>query len=261
MTEEPQSPPDPPTGERPDDPPSGSHGRESGHDSWSKPIGRRTVLTVLGLGAFGTLFGSNIQTGITSVLDSLHAQGIAAALPGGGQFTIYTITDGYPAAPADYKLRVGGLVEHPLALSVSDLQSLPATRLTRDFQCVTGWVVSNVHWVGVRLTDLAEHAGVSPAARAFRFTSFDGACPAGGPHRADQARETGAIVAYSMLGAPVTREHGGPVRLYVPGMYGYKSIKWLSGIELVTEAPPGYWEQNGYSENAWINGQAPSNAV
>ena len=167
------------------------------------------MLTVLGLGAFGTLFGSNIQNGITSVLDSLHAQGIAAALPGGGQFTIYTITDGYPAAPADYKLRVGGLVERPLALSVSDLQSLPATRLTRDFQCVTGWVVSNVHWVGVRLTDLADHAGVSPAARAFRFTSFDGAYTEG--LTMDQARETGAIVAYSMLGAPVTREHGGPV--------------------------------------------------
>ena len=64
-----------------------------------------------------------------------------------------------------------------------------------------------------------------------------------------------------MLGAPVTREHGGPVRLYVPEMFGYKSIKWLSRIELMTNAKPGYWEQNGYPVNAWITGHAPDQAA
>jgi DMSO/TMAO reductase YedYZ molybdopterin-dependent catalytic subunit len=217
------------------------------------------VLSVLGLGALGTLFGSHVQAGISSLLDSLHAGGIASALPGGGQFTIYTITSGYPAAPANYRLRVDGLVENPLSLTVADLRSLPATRLTRDFQCVTGWVVGDVHWVGVRLVDLAEHASVEPAASAFRFTSFDGAYTES--LTIEQARESGAIVAYSMLGAPVTREHGGPVRLYVPDMFGYKSIKWLSRIELVTHAQPGYWEQNGYPVNGWISGHAPAHAV
>jgi DMSO/TMAO reductase YedYZ molybdopterin-dependent catalytic subunit len=217
------------------------------------------MLSVLGLGALGTLFGSHVQAGISSLLDSLHAGGIASVLPGGGQFTIYTITSGYPAAPADYRLRVDGLVQNPLSLTVADLQSLPATRLTRDFQCVTGWVVDNVHWVGVRLVDLAEHAGVEPAASAFKLTSFDGVYTES--LTIEQARETGAIAAYSMLGAPVTREHGGPVRLYVPDMFGYKSIKWLSRIELVTHAEPGYWEQNGYPLNAWISGHAPAQAV
>ena len=64
--------------------------------SWSKPIGRRTVLSLLGLGALGTLFGSHVQAGISSLLDSVHAGGVASLLPGGGQFTIYTITNGYP---------------------------------------------------------------------------------------------------------------------------------------------------------------------
>ena len=200
-----------------------------------------------------------MQSGITSVLDSLHANSIASALPGGGQFTIYTITNGYPAAPADYKLRVDGLVKRPLALSVSDLQSLPATRITQNFQCVTGWVVDNVHWAGVRLVDLAEHAGADPSAAAFRLTSFDGAYTES--LTLEQAHQTGAIAAYSMLGAPVTREHGGPVRLYVPDMFGYKSIKWLSQIELVTHAEPGYWEQNGYPVNAWISGHPPTKSV
>ncbi len=66
------------------------------------------------IGALGTLFGSNVQAGITSLLDSVHAGGIASVLPGGGQFTIYTITNGYPAAPADYRLRIDGLVKHLL---------------------------------------------------------------------------------------------------------------------------------------------------
>ena len=55
-----------------------------------------------------------------------------------------------------------------------------------------------------------------------------------------------------MLGGPITTEHGGPVRLYVAPMYGYKSLKWLSAIRVVKEAAPGYWEQNGYSIHAWI---------
>lgn len=258
MTEhEPMS--DTPAGGAPDGAPAATPEGGAPNDAWSKPIGRRTVLSVLGLGALGTLFGSHVQSGITSVLDSLHANGIASALPGGGQFTIYTITNGYPAAPVDYKLRVGGLVKRPLALSVSDLQSLPATRITQNFQCVTGWVVDNVHWVGVRLTDLAERAGADPAATAFQFYSFDGLDTES--LTLEQAHQTGAIVAYSMLGAPVTREHGGPLRLYVPYMFGYKSLKWLSRIELVTRAVPGYWEQNGYPVNAWITGQPPPKSV
>lgn len=253
-----------PDRDRPDvgasyDPPGGAPRGEVPQKPWSKPIGRRTVLSLLGLGALGTLFGSHVQDGISSLLDSLHAGSVASVLPGGGQFTIYTVTDGYPAAPADYQLRVDGLVQNPLSLTVADLQSLPATRLTRDFQCVTGWEVADVHWVGVRLVDLAEHAGVDPAATAFQFASFDGVYTES--LTLAQARETGAIAAYSMLGAPVTREHGGPVRLYVPEMFGYKSIKWLSRIELVTHAEPGYWEQNGYPVNAWISGHAPAQAV
>lgn len=232
---------------------------EAAPPPWSKPIGRRTVLSLLGLGALGTLFGSHVQAGISSLLNSAGAGGVAGLLPGGGQFTIYTVTNGYPAGPADYRLRVEGLVQRPLSLTVADLHALPATRLTRDFQCVTGWEVTDVHWVGVRLLDLAERAGAHPAASAFRFTSFDGVYTES--LTVDQARQTGALVAYSMLGAPVTREHGGPVRLYVPDMFGYKSIKWLSRIELVTHAEPGYWEQNGYPVNAWISGHAPAQAA
>ena len=67
-----------------------------------------------------------------------------------------------------------------------------------------------------------------------------------------QAVGRDVIVAYEMLGAPVTRDHGGPVRLYVAPMYGYKSLKWLDGIEVTDHVIPGYWENNGYDVDGWI---------
>lgn len=243
------------------DPPQ-PRGRGRGEDArepWSKPIGRRTVLSMLGLGGLGVVFGSHVQNGISGLLKSLDAGSVASLVPGGGEFVVYTVTEGYPAAPADYRLRVDGLVARPLSLTVADLRSLPATRLTREFQCVTGWSVADVHWVGVRLVDLAEHASADPRASAFQFASFDGVYTES--LTIEQARQTGAIVAYSMLGAPVTREHGGPVRLYVPDMFGYKSIKWLSRITLASHAELGYWERNGYPENAWISGHPPRQAA
>jgi DMSO/TMAO reductase YedYZ molybdopterin-dependent catalytic subunit len=68
----------------------------------------------------------------------------------------------------------------------------------------------------------------------------------------EQARRSDVIVAYEMLGKPITSDHGGPVRLYVAPMYGYKSCKWLSGIELTDHVIPGYWEENGYDVDGWV---------
>ena len=62
----------------------------------------------------------------------------------------------------------------------------------------------------------------------------------------DQARRSDVIVALTMYDKPVTHDHGGPVRIYSASMYGYKSTKWLSGIELTDRNIPGYWEVRGY---------------
>ena len=223
-----------------------------------KPIGRRAVLGILGLGGLGIAFGEHVQNGISDLLKPLRGTGLAGLVPGGGNFTLYTVTNGFPSPPPTYKLTVNGMVERPLQLSVRDLEALPATRLTHDFQCVTGWVVDDVHWTGVRLTELAKSAGAHPSATVFHFSSFDGVYTE--TLTADQAAQSGAIVAYSMLGGPVSKGHGGPVRLYVPGMFGYKSIKWLSTITLTSVVEEGYWEQNGYPVDAWANGHGPSAA-
>ena len=101
-----------------------------------------------------------------------------------------------------------------------------------------------------KLSYLLDQAGVSTEGKAVFFESFDGVYTES--LTMDQATLPDVIVAYQMLGAPVTRPHGGPVRLYIPEMYGYKSIKWLSKISVTAVEGSGYWEQYGYDLNAWI---------
>lgn len=208
---------------------------------------------MLGLSAAGVVVGAPVARGIADLLDSLSSgteSSLAGLLPGGDYFQLYTVTGGFPAPPPGYRLKVGGLVRRPFSLSVADLEAMPATALVEPFQCVTGWRVPAVHWEGVALGHLLDEAGVLAGAKALRFKSFDGVYTES--LTLGQARLPDVIVAYRMLGAPITRAHGGPVRLYVAPMYGYKSIKWLSEIEVVDRVYPGYWEVRGYAVNAWV---------
>jgi DMSO/TMAO reductase YedYZ molybdopterin-dependent catalytic subunit len=127
---------------------------------------------------------------------------------------------------------------------------MPPTMLTKDFQCVTGWRVPGVHWTGVKLGDLLDKAGVQTAGKALRFTSFDGTYTES--LTLEQARRNDVIVAYDMEGKPLSSDHGGPARLYVAPMYGYKSCKWLDGIEVVDHVIPGFWENEGYDVDGWV---------
>jgi DMSO/TMAO reductase YedYZ molybdopterin-dependent catalytic subunit len=218
-----------------------------------KPIGRRVVLGMAGIGALGVVFGAPVDGWVADVLQPLSSgagSGIADLIPGSDYFQLYTVTSGFPEIPADYHLVLDGLVDKPLSLTVPDLEAMPPTTLVRDFQCVTGWRVPGVHWTGVKLAYLLEQAGVAPEGKAVFFESFDGVYTES--LTMDQATLPDVIIAYQMLGAPVTRPHGGPVRLYIPEMYGYKSIKWLSKISVVAVEGSGYWEQYGYDLNAWI---------
>jgi DMSO/TMAO reductase YedYZ molybdopterin-dependent catalytic subunit len=218
-----------------------------------KPIGRRVVLGMAGIGALGVVFGAPVDGWVADVLQPLSSgagSGIADLIPGSDYFQLYTVTSGFPEVPADYHLVVDGLVDKSLSLTVDDLEAMPPTKLVRDFQCVTGWRVPNVHWTGVKLGYLLDQAGVAPEGKAILFESFDGVYTES--LTMAQARLPDVIVAYQMLGGAVTRPHGGPVRLYIPEMYGYKSIKWLSKISVTAVEGSGYWEQYGYDLNAWI---------
>ena len=217
------------------------------------PVGRRVVLGLLGVGALGVLTGARIQGFLERTVGPIVAKdgtGLGALLPF-GRFRFYTVTGSFPSRSADqYRLRVRGLVDSPIELSFADLRAMEPTALTRDFQCVTGWRVSDVQWRGVRLADVLDRAGVAATARAVRFTSFDGAYAES--LTLEQARRRDVLVAYELQGAPLSSAHGGPVRLFVAPMYGYKSLKWLDTIEVVDKVVPGYWENRGYDVDAWV---------
>jgi DMSO/TMAO reductase YedYZ molybdopterin-dependent catalytic subunit len=217
------------------------------------PIGRRVFLGLVGAGAVGVLFGEKISDFLSTLTEPVVAKdptGLSSVLPVEG-FRLYTVTNGFPKrAPQDWKLTVGGLVDKPYTLTYDELLAMPPTHMTKDFQCVTGWRVKDVKWTGVLLSDILDRAGVKPAGKALRFTSFDGTYTES--LTLEQARRPDVIVAYEMLGKPVTSDHGGPVRMYVAPMYGYKSTKWLDGIEVTDRVIPGYWEENGYDIDGFV---------
>jgi DMSO/TMAO reductase YedYZ molybdopterin-dependent catalytic subunit len=217
------------------------------------PIGRRVFLGILGVGAVGVLWGAKAQDWLENAVAPLVAKdgtGLSSLLPI-GRFRIYTVTGSLPSkSKADYRLKVEGLVDAPYTLSYAELRALPPVAFTKDFQCVTGWRVHDVKWQGVLLSDLLDKAGVQSNAKAIRFKSFDGTYTESLTMK--QARRKDVIVAYKMEGGDISDEHGGPVRLYVAPMYGYKSIKWLDAIEATEKVEPGYWEHYGYDVDGWV---------
>ncbi len=235
------------------------------NDAAGRPVGRRIVLGMLGLGVLGVAFGDHLQSIESAFLRPLEERdptGLSALIPAGDTFRFYSITGDEPErTSSDYQLTVDGLVDRPATLSLDDLNAMPQTTMIKDFQCVTGWRVPQVHWSGVALPDLLDHVGVQKGATALQFTSFDGAYTES--LTLEQARRRDVLVATQMLGGAVSRAHGGPVRLYVAPMYGYKSCKWLGGIKVTSRVTPGFWEQNGYDVDAWVGksngrGDAPT---
>jgi len=220
-------------------------------DERGTPIARRVAIGSLLAGAAGIVFGARVQDAMQRALlpITLHdPTGLTDLLPAAGRFRIYSVTQSLPQrSSAEWQLHVDGLVDRPMTLAYADVHDrLPQVQMTHDFQCVTGWRVHDVKWAGVRLRDVLDEAGVQAAARYVVFRSFDGTYFES--LSMDQALRDDVLVAHTMEGKPVSREHGGPVRMYVAPMYGYKSCKWLERIEL-TDALPGdggYWETRGY---------------
>jgi DMSO/TMAO reductase YedYZ molybdopterin-dependent catalytic subunit len=228
---------------------------DDGPEVDGKPVGRRTILGLIALAGAGVVGGKAVQDGLSKVLAPVELRdptGLTGLIPNGNSFRFYSVTGAVPTKNAQtYRLAIDGMVTNTASYTLADLQAMPQTKLVRDFHCVTGWYVPQVHWSGVRLSTLLDRAAPTPGARAVRFRSFDGTYTES--LSLEQARLDDVIVALQMLDGPITHDHGGPVRMYVAPMYGYKSTKWLSGIELTANVEQGYWEDRGYPVDAFLD--------
>jgi DMSO/TMAO reductase YedYZ molybdopterin-dependent catalytic subunit len=212
-------------------------------------VGRGVFLATVAGGLSSLVWGKAAWSRLSGVVSPVAGQ-VAPFLPTAG-WRIYTISGSMPQFdPASWRLEVGGLVESPASLSYDELVSLPRAEQVSTFHCVTGWTVDDVHWRGVRLTDLFAHVRPLPEAHALEFVSAE--VPYVDYLTLPQARLQDVMLAYEMDGKPLSRAHGAPLRLVIPEMYGYKNVKWLARINLVPQAGSGYWEQLGYDRNAWV---------
>ena len=183
-------------------------------------------------------------------------QPLSASFPpiGGGasgEFRIYTVTNIPSFNNNNWSFTVDGLVEEPAVWNWEQFVALPRTVQVSDFYCVTGWSVYHNTWEGIPLKNLLEKARVKAIAKAVRLHSGDGLYA--DSLTLEQAMQNNIMVALMHDGEPIPSEQGGPVRLIVPQMYAYKSVKWLNRIELIeTTNYSGYWEQRGYPVDAWV---------
>lgn len=248
----------------------GDNGREA--DWLNRPQTRRTfirvaagTLIVIGLGPWLFRFAKSMFDGGGEPLRDAIATDANVMLPepvplpdsanviGGGaegNFRIYTVTEMPVSTSNDWRFELFGLVDDKKSWNWEQFLSLKRTVQVSDFHCVTGWSVYQCTWEGIPLSALLDAAGVRPEAKFVKFYSGDGVYT--DALSLQQARMEDVMVAVLLDGKPLPQKLGGPVRLVVPKMYAYKSVKWLQGIELIEEDHLGYWEVRGYANDAWV---------
>lgn len=146
-----------------------------------------------------------------------------------------------------YRLVLGGAVTTGRVFTLAQLREASTTLIEADFHAGSGWSVRGLRWRGVRLADLLAQAGPSAAARFVRFR--DGASYDASLTLAD-ALAPDVLLATSLDELPLTPEHGAPLRLIAPAKYGFKSVKWLTHIEVRADDPGGFWERRGVHAGA-----------
>lgn len=149
-----------------------------------------------------------------------------------------------PEVPKEaWQLTIDGAVNSPRGLTYKDLLAQPLVKMTSDIHCVTAWSRFDNDWEGVSSAQILSLAHPKPEAKHVIFHGYDG-------YTTNVALSVFAdedvLLAHTWDGRPLTREHGGPVRVVIPKWYFWKSAKWIKRIEFSADGQPGFWEERGY---------------
>ncbi|HEY5387250.1 MAG TPA: molybdopterin-dependent oxidoreductase [Thermoleophilia bacterium] len=205
------------------------------------------------------LISGAVVAGVAGIVELFRLKGSGADVTGGAAQSVQNLFSSFPINAveriptqtwSDWTVKVDGLVDRPLTLDAAAWQALPRFDETADFHCVEGWSVSAVKWGGVTPATILKEAHARPEGTYVVFHAYTGEYVDSLP--LDLVVDPQTVLADSMDGAPLPSKHGGPLRLVVPKQLGYKSVKWVTRIEVTDKPVQGYWEQRGYSSNAPI---------
>lgn len=163
-----------------------------------------------------------------------------------------TVTDRFPILHegdvpqydmSSWSIRVFGEVEEEKTFTFDDLMNMPQTDVLCDIHCVTRWSKLDTNWRGIKFTDFMKHFNIKPEGKYVMVhgdTDYTTNIPL------EDLLKDNILLAHTYEGEKLTEKHGGPMRLVVPHLYFWKSAKWITGFEFMTEDKPGFWEQNGF---------------
>jgi DMSO/TMAO reductase YedYZ molybdopterin-dependent catalytic subunit len=155
---------------------------------------------------------------------------------------------------AEWTLQIDGMVQNPLALTVDDLRAFPSFSQVITLECISnpvgGDLISTARWTGARLKDVLDQAGMLPSATEAYVTAVDGFYES---IIMSDIVDPRTLLVYEMNGVPLPKEHGAPLRVYIPNKHGMKQPKWIEHIELIDRHGPGYWVDRGWDAQAIVH--------
>src|SRR5688572_20169062 len=163
------------------------------------------------------------------------------------RFPVLTVGPNPKFDLSSWDFSVFGGVDRKLTLSWDELMALPQKEVTTDIHCVTRWSKLDTVWRGVAVSDVLDRAGVLPDVTHVMAYS-DGGYTTNMP--LEVIRDDDVLLAHTYDGKPLEPDHGAPLRLLVPKRYFWKSAKFLRKLELMGEDRMGFWELNGYHNDA-----------
>lgn len=227
---------------------------------------RRFLKLITAYGVTGALLPSGIlslnDTGfeVSSFLKDLFGVGVTIGtspsskeITSNDDFFIQSYSQTQDVDIRSWRLRIDGLVEKPYTLTYEEITRMPEVSEYVTLECigngVGGDLIGNALWTGIPLKVILEKAMVKASAKDLVLHGADGYTDSIPLKRAMSDYN---LLAYKMNGVDLPKDHGYPLRLVVPGIYGMKNVKWLERIELVDWDYKGYWERRGWSDEAII---------
>ncbi|MGH2521363.1 MAG: molybdopterin-dependent oxidoreductase [Anaerolineales bacterium] len=229
---------------------------------WLRRVGvGAAALTILGLGLERWLKRPESETMGVPVAPTPHPLTGFLPVPG-TRPEITPIADFYqvdikldppPLDSATWALEVGGLVRRPLKLTYAELIALPTVEFDATLECISntvgGDLISTTRFSGVPLREVLGRAGLTPEVLDIAFICADGYSES---LPVEAALDPGTVLCVAMGGAPLTPEHGYPVRVFTPNRFGMKNPKWITRIEAMSDDYQGFWERRGWREAGWV---------